>query len=354
MNISEGIKALRFPLAALVVYIHYAPALRVDLLTLTATELPVMSTLYTLFSHLIGSVAVPLFTAMSGYLYFIKIGKSFTLQQYKEQCKKRIHTLAIPYLGWIAITWVASIIYSTLVKHESWGYLMADTWTRLYYILWGGPLYFPFYYIRDLMVLTLLAPLWHWLIKRLSWGWIIASLLLYFAIGSLFTGLSTRLLFFFSLGAYIGIKGYRELRVSRPIGYLSIALSAVSTAIYLAQPIVSEWHERSLMLFIISFAVVVVYALQWLDFSHPKVVWWQKMGVYSFFIYATHQIYLIGFAKGFEQRLLSQLPAPLNDVVGIVTYITFPIAVIAILIVAYNVWAKVSPRTLAPLLGGRV
>ena len=117
MNISETIKVLRFPLAVMVVYIHYAPYVIVNILSLTSADKPIMTTLYTLFSFLVGSVAVPLFTAISGYLYFIKIGNDFSRKQYLEQTRKRIYTLAIPYLGWIAITWVAGIIYN-LIKYE--------------------------------------------------------------------------------------------------------------------------------------------------------------------------------------------------------------------------------------------
>lgn len=260
MNISEVIKVLRFPLAVMVVYIHYAPAERVDLMALTAVDRPITTTLYTLFSFLVGSVAVPIFVAISGYLYFIKIGNHFSLAQYIGQSRKRVYTLAIPYIGWIAITWIASIFYNMIKYDSTVMQLLSETWQNLYYILWSRPLYFPFYFIRDLIVLSLLAPLWHWLIKHTSWVWLLASLLLYFSPIELFTGLSTRLLFYFSLGA----------------------------------------------------------------------------------------------ARGFQERILSHFPAPLDDLLNVVTYITFPIAVVVILMVVYKIWAKVAPRSLSLLLGGRI
>lgn len=99
MKITDAIKVLRFPLAVLVVYIHYAPFQRVDLWALTAVDRPITTTLYTLFSFLVGSVAVPIFVAISGYLYFIKIGNHFSRAQYIKQSRKRVYTLAIPYLG---------------------------------------------------------------------------------------------------------------------------------------------------------------------------------------------------------------------------------------------------------------
>ena len=354
MKITDAIKVLRFPLAVLVVYIHYAPFQRVDLWALTAVDRPITTTLYTLFSFLVGSVAVPIFVAISGYLYFIKIGNNFSRAQYIKQSRKRVYTLAIPYLGWIAITWIAGIIYNLIKYDTTFTQLLSETWQNLYYILWAGPLYFPFYFIRDLIVLSLLAPLWHWLIKHTSWVWLVASLLLYFSPIVLFTGLSTRLLFYYSLGAFFGIKGYKELTISRPLGFISILVTMVAASVYIIKPVASAWHTPSLKLFEIALIVVLLFGLQGTDTTKPPFAWCKKMGIYSFFIYSTHQIYIINFARGFQERILTHFPAPLDDLLNVVTYITFPLATVAILVVAYKIWAKVAPRSLSLLLGGRI
>ena len=354
MKITDAIKVLRFPLAVLVVYIHYAPAGRVDLMALTAVDRPITTTLYTLFSFLVGSVAVPIFVAISGYLYFIKIGSNFSRTQYLEQTRKRVYTLAIPYLGWIAITWVAGTIYNLIKYDTTITQLLSDTWQNLYYILWAGPLYFPFYFIQELMVLSLLTPLIHWLIKHTSYLWLAVSLLLYLVLYKLFTGLSTRLLFFYSVGAFLGIKGYEEISINRLIGYASILVTLVATFLYITQPVNSTWHDFSIKLFVMAFSVVLLFALQYTDTTKPLFTWCKKMGIYSFFIYATHQIYLSGFAKGLEQRILASFTAPIDDFVGILSYITFPIAIVAILVAVYKIWAKVAPRSLSLLLGGRI
>lgn len=354
MKITDAIKVLRFPLAVLVVYIHYAPFQRVDLWALTAVDRPITTTLYTLLSFLVGSVAVPIFVAISGYLYFIKIGNNFSRAQYIKQSRKRVYTLAIPYLGWIAITWIAGIIYNLIKYDTTFTQLLSETWQNLYYILWAGPLYFPFYFIRDLIVLSLLAPLWHWLIKHTSWVWLVASLLLYFSPIELFTGLSTRLLFYYSLGAFFGIKGYKELTISRPLGFISILVTMVAASVYIIKPVASAWHTPSLKLFEIALIVVLLFGLQGTDTTKPPFAWCKKMGIYSFFIYSTHQIYIINFARGFQERILTHFPAPLDDLLNVVTYITFPLATVAILVVAYKIWAKVAPRSLSLLLGGRI
>lgn len=354
MKITDAIKVLRFPLAVLVVYIHYAPFQRVDLWALTAVDRPITTTLYTLFSFLVGSVAVPIFVAISGYLYFIKIGNNFSRAQYIKQSRKRVYTLAIPYLGWIAITWIAGIIYNLIKYDTTFTQLLSETWQNLYYIFWAGPLYFPFYFIRDLIVLSLLAPLWHWLIKHTSWVWLVASLLLYFSPIELFTGLSTRLLFYYSLGAFFGIKGYKELTISRPLGFISILVTMVAASVYIIKPVASAWHTPSSKLFEIALIVVLLFGLQGTDTTKPPFAWCKKMGIYSFFIYSTHQIYIINFARGFQERILTHFPAPLDDLLNVVTYITFPLATVAILVVAYKIWAKVAPRSLSLLLGGRI
>lgn len=203
-------------------------------------------------------------------------------------------------------------------------------------------------------MLSLLAPLWHWLIKHTSWVWLVASLLLYFSPIELFTGLSTRLLFYYSLGAFFGIKGYKELTISRPLGFISILVTMVAASVYIIKPVASAWHTPSLKLFEIALIVVLLFGLQGTDTTKPPFAWCKKMGIYSFFIYSTHQIYIINFARGFQERILTHFPAPLDDLLNVVTYITFPLATVAILVVAYKIWAKVAPRSLSLLLGGRI
>lgn len=354
MKITDAIKVLRFPLAVLVVYIHYAPAGRVDLMALTAVDRPITTTLYTLFSFLVGSVTVPIFVAISGYLYFIKIGSNFSRTQYLEQTRKRVYTLAIPYLGWIAITWVAGIIYNLIKYDTTITQLLSDTWQNLYYILWAGPLYFPFYFIQELMVLSLLTPLIHWLIKHTSYLWLAVSLLLYLVLYKLFTGLSTRLLFFYSVGAFLGIKGYQEISINRLIGYASILLTLLATCLFITQSVDSMWYDFSIKLFVMAFSALLLFVLQDADTTKPIFAWCQKMGIYSFFIYSTHQIYIVNFARGFQERILSYFRAPLDDLLNVVIYITFPIAIVAILVAVYKIWAKVAPRSLSLLLGGRI
>nr|WP_311479338.1 hypothetical protein [uncultured Porphyromonas sp.] len=128
----------------------------------------------------------------------------------------------------------------------------------------------------------------------------------------------------------------------------------IATSVYIIQPVASAWHTPSLKLFEIALIVVILYALQRSDTTKPLFAWCQKMGIYSFFIYSTHQIYIVNFARGFQERILSYFRAPLDDLLNVVIYITFPIAIVAILVAVYKIWAKVAPRSLSLLLGGRI
>lgn len=105
---SESLKALRFPLAVMVVFIHS--------FGLTDYNLPNWSNLsgmdinvaiQILFSHVLSHVAVPAFFLISGYFFFYKV-TNFDFATYKGKLRKRVHTLLIPYLLWNAlyILWI--------------------------------------------------------------------------------------------------------------------------------------------------------------------------------------------------------------------------------------------------------
>lgn len=98
---SETISYLRFPLIVLVVMIHS----KFDGVVVNGVGLmhdggfPCYSTISTLVSNIIASIAVPLFYFISGFLFFFKTA-FFSFDVYCSKIKKRAKTILIPYLCW--------------------------------------------------------------------------------------------------------------------------------------------------------------------------------------------------------------------------------------------------------------
>lgn len=97
---SETLKAIRFPLAVMVVFIHSFSMGDYDQPNwthLSGMDINVAKRI--LFSHVITHIAVPTFYLISGYFFFYKV-TNFDFATYKGKLRKRIHTLLIPYILW--------------------------------------------------------------------------------------------------------------------------------------------------------------------------------------------------------------------------------------------------------------
>ena len=137
-----------------------------------------------LFSFNLGRVAVPAFFVLSGFFFFW----SLDLNEYKfswffTQWKKRIRSLLVPYLIWNLLMVIAIFVKNALFirmgfgADECYGYIRdmdVPEW------FWGGPINYPLWYIRDLICLSLLAPLFYYLIRYVKWGSILAIFLVFF------------------------------------------------------------------------------------------------------------------------------------------------------------------------------
>jgi fucose 4-O-acetylase-like acetyltransferase len=97
---SQVIDLLRFPLIIGVVFIHNAsPTFFFQGVELgSSSSLPIYSVCSQLFSQILGSVAVPLFFLISGFLFFLNV--DFNKQIYVKKLCARAKTLLIPYLFW--------------------------------------------------------------------------------------------------------------------------------------------------------------------------------------------------------------------------------------------------------------
>ena len=216
---SRVIAFLRFPLIVGVVFIHnYRPSIIVGNEVMgSETHMPTYSFIGQLFSQYIGWISVPLFFFFSGFLFFYKA--DYSLQTYIYKIKRRISTLLIPYLFWNASFLICFFAVSHLPLTRQW-FQFPNNAGLDYYLssFWGilddkktmtYPIAYQFWFIRDLMVLSLFSPVLYCLLSRfkglLIWliavFWLCGYSLPYIGI----RGLSTEALFFFSLGAVFSI-----------------------------------------------------------------------------------------------------------------------------------------------------
>lgn len=162
-SLVKSFESLRFYLIIGVVFIHnYATTamLNGENVNVSRSVTPMLAYSSDLFSQVLGRLSVPLFFLISGYLFFYNV-EQFDKQIYYNKLKKRMRSLLIPYLIWNIIYLLFGIIRSSVSVSD------LNIGTFIEY-LWGNfdsdcldafPIAYPFWYIRDLMVVVLFTPL---------------------------------------------------------------------------------------------------------------------------------------------------------------------------------------------------
>lgn len=243
---SGTIDALRFPCAVLIVLIHVFQV-RPDIGTFPFSF---FDSLQILISQGISRIAVPVFFIISGYLFFSKLDR-WDWSVHLGKIKKRVRTLLIPYLLWISLAILVEVTLSLFLHWFAGGaspveFLSDYGWGWMYWncarhyvtfehniLGWAIPSAYPFdyplWFIRDLIVLCLFAPVIHFLVRKTR-GWILLILypLYLLQIWIPLEGFSAEGWFFFTLGSTLRIYGQDIVECFRRYRLPSYVISAVA------------------------------------------------------------------------------------------------------------------------------
>lgn len=225
---SKTVDWLRFPCAVLVVMIH-----AFTFLPQFSEEMGVGQLIGVLFSKVICRVAVPIFFLISSFFFYKKL-EIWDWSIYKDKLKRRFVSLVIPYLLWnvvmilyILITYLISCILNHGIStynileyfSDRGGYLMFwncarygidDTSINLIGMKVfqdAPPINYPLWFVRDLIVLNCLSPLFYFIVKHLkAIGLILLYLIYVINIRIPIDGISPEGCFYYGLGCYLCIN----------------------------------------------------------------------------------------------------------------------------------------------------
>ena len=252
--------------------------------------------------NVIGRSAVPLFAALSGFLFFA--GKDFDLEVYWRKLLSRIQTILLPCLLIIATTW--------LYKQLEWYWSSGNGVTTSVWAILNSLLFYPigsqFWFIRDLLILIVLSPYIFVLVHRFAWVLPVALMLTWFfdlQPFPLFKGkffIHIEMLAFFVLGAYCSIAklNVSDLKLIKPsfapfLSILLIYFFLAALRIYV-EPRFGAWYSRIDYPFIVvciqkSLILMGIYILfvlaGRLNRSKGKDLMLRLSG-YSFFVFLVH------------------------------------------------------------------
>ena len=375
---SKTINWLRIALVVLVLFVHVHPDHNPHWLTMDnlsgQTFGWVIFSVFGTFINKFAFIAVPLFFAISGYLFFQKL-EIWSWSVWKQKMCSRARTLLIPFLIFNGICAISLLCMSLKGGH---GWSLAGAYegrTPLIGWLWNGvsychgwenwlgmnmqlyyPLDVPLWFIRDLMIMIVISPAIHWLIRK--GGVIYLGIVgIAYCLGVLCCtpGFSTNALFFFSLGGFAAIRGLDPVEWSRKNikWILPVFLCFWIVASMIVKPGNAQPFENLMFIFGI------------------PVCFWAGAGVmnrgastsrrdYAFITGACFFVYCIHMVNFGSWNLLSwanQVGAQIfnldNPIVAAMAYLAEITLIMAVGILAYRLLKRFLPILSGVITGGR-
>lgn len=375
---SKVIDLLRFPLALLVIFVHMHP----ETISFDEAWFPLLSgqgvinAIEISFSRLFGRVAVPTFFLISGYLFW-NHQEQWNWSAYCHKLISRSRSLLLPYILWILIAVLSYVIYNMCLSGFDGGcaYLKSLDW-RIFWDSrqWGGhqvnwlntPLEFSgpfvdtFWYLRDLMVVSILAPLFFYFFYKFKWVGLVLLFLCYNSrIWPQIHGFEIDAFFFFGAGFFLAMQKLSLtetcFRISIPIYCLAL-VSFLICLYYGGQDgdVKNKIGQTILPLFITSCVISFVNIANYL--VRKRGVLPNQLLVSScFFIYAFHACPLAGIQTitfairdGLEQ-IFPHLP-----VARLIVYIATPCITLSFCFTLYYLLQRWLPAICSPLSGNRL
>lgn len=350
-KLSVVVDSMRFPLIFLVIIVHMLP-MEHSRLNLSWDLEEIYILVSEMLSHNLGRLAVPCYFLISGYYFFQRYSKNNS-RFFADQIKKRWHTLLLPYLIWNLILIIAIFskyhLFMSLGRGSNEDYETLQNST-VYQLFWGMPINFPLWYIRDLICMVLLSPLFFVFFKYTKYFGILFLGLLFGAVmENQIPGLSMTAFFFFGLGAYLALNRINLLIFSAKYRLFC----AIVTLIFLVAATMmngTEYHEYIVRLFIFFGVISTVNIFAFLSSKKTFISKLTDLSPVCFFVYVTHEIYIINWLKGAASRL-SIIDFGWGK---LFMYFLVPVLCVLVCVGLYKLLKNIIPTLLAISLGRRL
>lgn len=303
-----------------------------------------------LFTGVLGRTAVPLFFLISGYLFFCR-ANSFGWNVYKKKISSRVRTLLVPFMLWNALYILAFFVISMFSNDEAL-YIYRNWDVKAIFVkLWIDPPCFPFWFIRDLMVMSVLSIVIYPILKYGKVFVPILILVLWLAnLCFSMKGFDGQSYTFFLLGAYGGIHKWNlprsfacpSIRVVLSLSFLYLVLGIVETSFRYADFSVYIHHFNIL----VGIFVIVLFAAY--SVSHNILQIPQKIAASAFFLFGYHGL----FVKIFRNSIIPILK-PTNDAAFLGIFALIFVVTVVVGVILYEIAVRYMPKTVALFCGGR-
>ena len=367
---AEVFRWLRFPLIIGVVFIH-SIGVPVDVEQINFVS-PSGQDVYDIvriaFSNVLARVCVPLFFFMSGYFFFAQL-KPWNWQVYVGKLRKRARTIMVPYLLWITIGigWhcltllakcgniesIVSFFSEFHYWHMYWDCYELDpvklNWLG-FEVYSSAPYHYALWFLRDLMIMMIIAPFFYLLFKYMNlWGLLLLLLNYISYIGAIVPELLPTPLLFFGAGAYFQMNNINAIQFFKP--YEKIAYVGAFAFFILCVRFNSFYTYVGNMFFpfFVLLGCISVLCLATSVVKHNGCPLMSSLSESSFFIYLMHTIFVLPFIVSLSLKIGYSLGAFFL----ILGYLMSPFVAIALCLLVRRILLKFIPQLYLLLTGGR-
>jgi len=332
----EVFSQLRFPLIVLVTFAHSYAAVDSGY-SLLGSAWNTCEFLKLLVSQTLVKVAVPVFFIMSGYLFFANM-PLWDWHAYAGKLRRRAASLLLPYVVWNVLMVLKLRVFSWRIFWDYIGEAGQQTdWFGQHHLM-TAPLNMPLWFLRDLMVMALLAPVVYWSVRRLGF-WLLGVLMVVYLSGvcPFVPGLSAYAVFFFTFGAFFAIRQRDLLCALRRVETVAYVLSALFGLAMLL-----SYHETvfsSLMLAFRLTGAVAVFCLagRVMRFTARRLP--ASVSGAAYFIYLAHFVLFFSFVDTAFFAVFGSSVAALS-----LHYLLAPLIKAALFVGLWQVWRAVRGR----------
>jgi len=355
-DISERIDALRFPLIVGVVWIHAYPTTGTVGSVVYGNPNPgYWATLIrNMFSEVTCRIPVPMLFLLSGYLFFLGMESHTPWKEawlrFLGKWKNRLRTLLVPYLIWnlLVMGLILAIQESPIRGYFSETARVSQFNLLGFFNAWLGwthpPIAYQLWFVRNLMILALLAPLIYLLLRRLPVAYLVGMGLVWVLTLWPIKIPDSPGVFFFSLGGGLAIYGADLRRLDRWWPWLLALYMLIAGTDLLHK---NHWYSENLHRLGLFCGLPLVFSLT----ARISERWRQRLillAPISFFLYALHEP-LLSLVRRFDFSRLH----PQSDVQILIFYVINPLLVIILCVGIFKMMERYVPSVLSILTGDR-
>lgn len=286
------------------------------------------------------SICVPGFFILSGYLFFVNMD-NFDFGVYGKKMRSRFYSLLLPYLLWCTIYGIVRYFKAKYLGFEGDGIVVDGRFSMVGFIkgYWdtggGYPMGFVMWFIRNLIVFQLLAPI----VYVIGRYWLLTAAVIVTAMASV----DLYSLEYFIFGAALGIH---RIRIA---GLIKRNVVIVSVAFLIAASIAGQ-YIGTLMIPVRCVGLLMLMSFSGMMYEKsPRLSHIVTHNAATmFFIYAVHGLY----CKTIDKICLS-LTGYGNVFSAVACFLMSFTVIVIIAYIIYRLMKKFAPRILDILCGMR-